>query len=68
MCSCVQFNHPNANSQIDPSLAVVLIGLHYMLYGQSMGVFKSMLFCDQCFRGWHMGCFMPPLKEVIVGK
>jgi hypothetical protein len=66
MCNSVQFNHPNMDSQFDPSFVVVLIG--YMLYWQSMGVFKSMLFCDQCFRGWHMGCLMPPLNEMIVGK
>jgi hypothetical protein len=22
-----------------------------------------MLICDWCFKGWHMGYFMPPLKK-----
>jgi hypothetical protein len=26
------------------------------------------LICDQCCRGWHMGCFIPPLEEMPIDK
>jgi hypothetical protein len=32
-----------------------------------MGV-ATMLIFYQYFRGWHMGYFTPPLKEVLVEK
>ncbi len=27
-----------------------------------------MLICNQCSRGWHMGCFTLPLEEVLMKK
>jgi hypothetical protein len=58
---------PHVNGQIDPSLANVLVGLWYMLCGQSSRT-TIMLICDQCSQGWHMGCFMPLVEEMSVGK
>jgi hypothetical protein len=44
---------------------VVLIGLWCMLCGQFLGT-TTMFMCDQCSRGWHMGCLTPPLNEILV--
>jgi len=44
---------------------VVPIGLWCMLCGQFLGAI-TMLMCDQCSRGWHMGCLTPPLNEILV--
>ncbi len=38
-----------------------------MLCGQALGA-TTMLICDKCFRGWHMGCLMPPMEEMLVDK
>jgi len=38
-----------------------------MLCGQSLRA-TIMLICDQCCRGWHMGCLIPPLEEVPIDK
>jgi hypothetical protein len=34
---------------------------------QALGI-TTMLICDKCFQGWHVGCFMPPMEEVPIGK
>jgi hypothetical protein len=26
----------------------------------------TMLMCDQCSRGWHMGCLTPTLNEILI--
>jgi hypothetical protein len=38
-----------------------------MLCEQALGAI-IMLICDKCSQGWHMGCFMPPMEEMLVGK
>ncbi len=58
---------PNVDGQVDPSLAIILIGLWYMLCGQSIGT-TTMLVCDRCLRRWHMECLTLPLDQVLVGK
>jgi hypothetical protein len=50
-----------------PSLAMVPIGLRCMLCEQVSRV-ATMLICDKCSQGWHMGCLMPPMIEMSVGK
>ncbi len=67
MCNCVPCLLPNVDGQIDLSLIMVPTSLQCMLYGQSLGI-TIMLICDNYYRGWHMGCFMPPLEEVLIGK
>ncbi len=67
MRNCAPCPLPNVDDQIDPSLIMVLASLRCMLYGQSLGV-TIMLICDNCSQGWHMGCLMPPLEEVLIGK
>jgi len=52
---------------MDPSLVMVLTGLQCMLCGQALGA-TTMLICDKCSRGWHMGCLMPLMEEVPLGK
>ncbi len=58
---------PNVDGQIYPSLFVVPTSLQCMLCGQSSRV-ATMLICDQCSLGWHMGCLMPPMEEMLVEK
>jgi hypothetical protein len=65
--NCVLCHLPNVDGQIDPSLAMIPIGLWCMSCGQYFGT-TIMLICDQCSWGWHMGCFMPLVEEVLVGK
>ncbi len=38
-----------------------------MLCKQFLGI-TIMLICDQCCRGWHMGCLIPPLEEMPTDK
>jgi hypothetical protein len=45
VCNCAPCHLPNLDGQIDPSLAVIPIGLYYMLCGQSTGA-TTMLVCD----------------------
>jgi len=51
---------PNVNGQIGSSLIVVFRGR--MLCRQFLAII-TMLICDQCSWGWHMGCFTPPCKK-----
>jgi hypothetical protein len=51
------------DDQIDPSLVLILIELCCMLCGQFMKA-ATMLIYDQCLKGWHMGCLMPPFDEI----
>jgi hypothetical protein len=55
------------DGQMDPSLVVVLASLWCMLCEQVSRA-STMLICDRCFWSWHMGCLMPPMEEVRVGK
>jgi len=55
------------DGQMDPSLAMVLVGLQCMLSWQALGA-TTMLICDKCFQGWHMRCLMTPMEEMLVGK
>ncbi len=59
MRNCVPCHLPNADGQIDPSLAIIFIGLQCMLCGQSIKV-AIMLVCGMfdialgpC-TGWQM--------------
>ncbi len=68
MRNCVEPCHLlNVDGQINPSLVVVLVGLECMLCGQASRT-AIILICDKCFQGWDMGCFMPPMEEVPIGK
>jgi hypothetical protein len=55
---------PHAVGQVDPTLVVIPIGLQCMLCEESWGPTRSMLVCDYCSKGWHMGCLTPPLVEI----
>jgi len=50
MSICVPCHFFHVDGHIDPSLAIVLTGLHSMLCGQAMRV-ATMLICDQSFKG-----------------
>lgn len=65
--NCVPCHFPHVNAQIDLFLTVVPTRLRSMLCGQVVGV-ATMLICKWCSKGWHMGCFMPPLHEILVDK
>jgi hypothetical protein len=57
---------PNVDGTVDPSLAMVRVGLRCILCG-SRGGATHMLVCDRCSRGWHMACMTPPMDVVHVG-
>jgi len=42
---------------MDPSLAMIPASLQYMLCEQASKA-TSMLICDKCSQGWHLGCFI----------
>ncbi len=67
MHNCAPCHFPNVDDQMDPSLIMVLVGLQCMLCGQALRA-ATMLICDKCFPSWHMGCHMPPIEEMLVGK
>jgi hypothetical protein len=65
--NCASCHLPNVDGQIDPSLVVVLVSLWSTLCGQASRA-TTMLICDKCFWSWYMGCLMPPMKEMSIGK
>jgi hypothetical protein len=65
--NCAPCHLPNVDGQMDPSLVVVLVNLRCLLCGQALGA-ATMLIFDKCSQGWHMGCLMPPMEEMAVGK
>jgi hypothetical protein len=65
--NCVPCHLPNVDGQMDPSLTMVLVNLQCMLCGQALRD-ATMLICDKYSQGWHMGCLMPPMEEMLVGK
>ncbi|KAH8968866.1 hypothetical protein BDL97_02G004000 [Sphagnum fallax] len=65
--NCEPCHLPNVDGTVDPSLAVVRVGLRCMLCGSKGGV-AHMLVCDRCSRGWHMACMTPPMDVVPVGR
>ncbi len=65
VCNCAPCHLPNVNGQNDPSLAMIFASLQCMLCGQRA---STMLICDKCSQGWHMGCFMPTMEEMLVAK
>lgn len=64
--NCASCHLPNVDGKVDPNLAVVPASLRCMLCGFARGA-ATMLVCDQCSRGWHMGCLTPPLEMVPDG-
>jgi hypothetical protein len=44
---------------------MIFASLQCMLCGQRA---STMLICDKCSQGWHMGCFMPTMEEMLVAK
>jgi hypothetical protein len=52
--------------QINPSLAIVRTRLCCILYIWIIYGAAIILICDQCSKGWHMGCFMPPLEATLL--
>jgi hypothetical protein len=65
--NCAPYQIPNVDGQRDPYLVVVPVGLWCMLCQQASRD-AIMLIYDKCFQGWHMGCLMPPMEEVPIGK
>jgi hypothetical protein len=65
--NCAPCHLPNVDGQMDQSLSIVPTGLGYMLCGQALGI-ATMLICDKCSQGWHMGCMMPTMEEMPFGK
>jgi hypothetical protein len=65
--NCAPYHFPLVDNQIDTSLVVVFAKLHCMLCEQFIRA-TTMFVCDQCSRGWHMGCFTPPLGKILVNK
>jgi len=63
---CAPCHLPNVDGTVDPSLAMVRVGLKCMLCG-SRGGADHMLVCDRCSRGWHMAYMTPPMDVVPVG-
>jgi len=65
--NCMFCHLPNVDGQIDIFLAIVHASFWCMLCRQFLGL-TIMLMCDQCLRGWHMGCLIPSLNEAQVKK
>lgn len=55
--------HLPLDGSLHHELEVVLDGLPCIVCGEKKGV-ATMLLCDQCQRGWHMACLMPPLSTL----
>ena len=67
VCNCAPCHLPHIDGIVDPTLAIVLAGLRCMLCGHATGA-ATMLVCDRCSRGWHMGCLTPPFACIPDGK
>jgi hypothetical protein len=67
VCNYAPYHLPNVDGIVDPSLAVVRVGLKCMVCGSKGGV-AHMLVCDKCSRGWHVVCMTPPMDVVPVGR
>lgn len=65
VCNCMLCHPSHVYGQINLLLVVLFIRLHCMLCGWSIGA-TIMLICDRCSKNQHMGCFVPPLGEVLV--
>ncbi|BBN03868.1 hypothetical protein Mp_3g00200 [Marchantia polymorpha subsp. ruderalis] len=65
--NCAPCQLSNVDGTMDPSLAIVRVGLRCMLCG-SVGHAARMLVCDRCSRGWHMSCLTPPIDVIPVGR
>jgi PHD-finger len=61
--NCAPCHLPNIDDSMDPSLAIVPVGLRCMLCGSARGA-ATMLICDGCSRGWHMSCLTPSLDSI----
>ncbi len=61
--NCAPCHLSHVDGQINPSLAIILIRLHFMLCGGSWGI-TTMLVCNCYSKGWGTGCFAQPLVKV----
>ena len=64
--NCAPCHLPNVDGTMDPSSVVIRASLQCMLCGSTREA-ATMLICDGCSRGWHMGCLVPPLDTVPSG-
>ena len=63
--NCAPCHLPHIDGIVDPTLAIIPAGLRCMLCGHATGA-ATMLVCDKCSRGWHMGCLTPPLHAYLM--
>ena len=64
--NCAPCHNPNIDLTIDPTLTAVPAG-HACQICKSPGRQATMLLCDYCLEGYHMGCLDPAVKEVPKG-
>ncbi len=66
VCNCALCHLPNVDGQIDPSLAVIHVGLQCMLCGQFTRT-ANMLVYDRCSRGFFETTLGPnPNKQMVL--
>ncbi len=65
--NCAPCHLLHVDGHIDLSLVVIIVGLCYMLCRQATRA-TTMLICNKCSKGRHIGCLTPPLLEVLVDK
>jgi hypothetical protein len=61
--NCAPCHLQNVDGTVDPSLAMIQVGLKCMLCGSKGGAAR-MLVCDKCSKGWHVACMTPPMDVV----
>ena len=66
MENCAACHNPNIDLTIDPTLTTVPAG-HSCQICKSPGRQATMLLCDYCLEGYHMGCLDPVVKAVPKG-
>ncbi|GAQ89454.1 putative retrotransposon protein [Klebsormidium nitens] len=64
--NCAPCHNPNIDTTIDPTLTTVTAD-HACQICKSPGRQATMLLCDYCLEGYHMGCLEPAVKEVPKG-
>jgi hypothetical protein len=66
MENCAPCHNPNIDTTADPTLTTVPAS-HPCQVCRSAGDEGTMLLCDSCLEGWHMGCLEPALRAVPAG-